>query len=89
MTKLLHLLILQSMYTGFILSLNFFFFPNKLLYRWELSLQVTSMWSPIGHWEKPLPSFVLRPVVFFTGPAWLAGEGICPEWEVLNLVTHL
>ena len=65
MTKLLHLLILQSMYTGFILSLNFFFFLRNC-YTDENSLQGTSMWSPIGHWEKPLPFFIPRPVVFPT-----------------------
>lgn len=65
MTKWLHLLILQSMYTGFVLSLNFFFL-KKLLYRWELSPQGTSIWSPMGHWERLLPLFVLRPVVPFT-----------------------
>ena len=57
MTKLLHLLILQSMCTGFILFLNFFFFfLKKLLYRWELCLQGTRMWSPIGHWRNHCPS---------------------------------
>ena len=38
MTKLLHLLILQSMYTGFILSLNFFFFFQINCYTDENSL---------------------------------------------------
>ena len=67
MTKLLHLLILQSMCTGFILFLNFFFFFFK-----ETAIQMRTL-SP-GHQdvvtyrtlEKPLPFFVLRPMVFFT-----------------------